>query len=119
MHKRALRLLVVEDEPEILNIYREQLGDESLYEADFSSHPETALDNLRSDRDRYDLLIVDLTMPRKSGEGLIFDAKLINPDLKVIVVSAYPDLLNVPKDFGVRVFSKPQDLSVLLKNLAM
>lgn len=67
-----------------------------------------------------DIVITDLTMPKKNGLELIVEMKNINPEVKVIVISAHNDdetLLNVI-DLGIIDFIlKPIDLDKLTESL--
>jgi CheY-like chemotaxis protein len=84
------RVLVVEDEPQVLQFVSAQLI--SLgYEVTAVSAGPDALDLLREDP-RFDLLFTDVVLPRgMSGVELATRARLIRPDLKVLLTSGYPE----------------------------
>jgi DNA-binding response OmpR family regulator len=59
-------VLVVDDEPSVAEFMRDLLGSWGL-EASVAAEPEAALEMLRANAKRYDLVITDQTMPRMSG----------------------------------------------------
>lgn len=67
-----------------------------------------------------DIVITDLTMPKKNGLEMIVDIKDINPEVKIVVISAHNDdetLFNVI-DLGIIDFiQKPIDLDKLTNSL--
>ncbi|MDE3057054.1 MAG: response regulator [Bacteroidota bacterium] len=65
---------------------------------------------------RVDLLITDIKLEGKSGVTLFIEARASNPDLRVIVITGYPDLITESeiKLFGADFFFlKPLDLDEL------
>ena len=58
----------------------------------------------------YDLVVTDIKMAHKTGEGLVYDIKYVNPEQKVIILSGHIGELNLPEYFGVKVFQKPWDI---------
>ncbi|MEK4274138.1 response regulator transcription factor [Paenibacillus sp. FSL R7-0026] len=51
-----------------------------------------------------DLLLTDIRMPKMDGLSLIEQAKLANPDLKVILISGYSDFEYTRKALNLQVF---------------
>lgn len=88
---KMLRLLVAEDEIELRTVLRKTLTHEG-FEVETASNGREALELLQRDVQAYDLLITDLRMPEKDGEQLLEEAHLLNPDLKVIVISGFSDI---------------------------
>ena len=84
----SLRLLVVEDEPHIRRILS-TLFESSGFELDLAYDGASALDALRGPK-RYDLLLLDIIMPRVSGLDVLQEAKSLphRADLPVIVLTA-------------------------------
>ena len=80
------RVLVVDDEPSIRDLLSKTLA---LAEYDVDTAPDgvTALDQLRAFS--YDLLIADLRMPGMDGLTLIRQAKRINADLPVLIITGF------------------------------
>ena len=89
-------VMVVEDE----DLVRKVLVDALMlhgYRVMDASNGEEALERLR--RERVDLLITDLVMPKMGGEELVARARELYPEMKVIIVSGYS---SSERDPGVR-----------------
>jgi two-component system, cell cycle sensor histidine kinase and response regulator CckA len=83
------RLLLVDDEPallELLKTYLERLG----YHVDAQSDPQQAIDVFEADPKRYALVMTDLTLPGINGEEMLNRMRARNPNLRAIVSSGYP-----------------------------
>ena len=82
-------VLIVEDEPEVLEIAKEifdSLGYEVLYAVDAVA----ALDMLKSDT-HIDVLFSDVVMPRgMNGIELAQETRRLRPDIKILLASGYP-----------------------------
>ncbi len=102
------RLILVDDETEIAATFRRfllRLG----YQVEAFTAPAIALEHIRADPARPDLLISDMVMPEMSGEELVNAVRALRPDLPVIFCTGYnpsgvtvtgpaPELLNKPVD---------------------
>lgn len=64
---RKARILVVDDEPDITSVFKKVLTEEG-YEVDTFDDPEKALSNFKADI--YDLLLLDIRMPKMNGFDL-------------------------------------------------
>lgn len=104
---QPLKIMIVEDETDLRLLYREVLPKD--WKIDFFDNAREAAIHFTA-KSSYDLVITDLKMNTKTGEGLIYDIKYINPHQKIIVVSGHIDDLNIPKEFRVKVFEKPWDI---------
>jgi CheY-like chemotaxis protein len=86
---KAVRVLVVEDDPDIADAMKQMLEFEG-YAVDTASHGLDALSKLRSGRAGADLILLDLRMPVMDGfafrEAQLHDAKL--KEIPVVVVTA-------------------------------
>jgi PAS domain S-box-containing protein len=84
------RVLVVEDEPQVLHFVCSQLVSFGYRIEAVSAGPD-ALDVLRQDQS-FDLLFTDVVMPKgMSGIELARRAREIKPDLRVLLTSGYPE----------------------------
>ena len=84
-----MRLLLVDDEPGLLDLlkkYLERLG----YEVDARGSSEEALLAFDQDPTRYALVMTDLTLPGISGEQMIDRMRVRVPKLRAIISSGYP-----------------------------
>jgi len=108
------RILVVDDEKEMCDSLCRILQVKG-YGADYSTDPLRVLP-LLEDRE-YDLLLLDIRMPKKGGINLLRDLKARMPDVPVIMITAYTSFENalLAMKYGARnVYPKPIDIDLLL-----
>jgi DNA-binding NtrC family response regulator len=96
-------LLIVDDEPNLLDLLRRYLG-RLGYEVETCGSAHDALARFQADPDRFSLAITDLSLPGLSGEDLIERMRQIRPGLPAIVTSGYP---YQPRAAGVGFLQKP------------
>jgi len=85
----AARLLLVDDEPALLDLlkrYLERLG----YEVDARGSPEEALKLFEENPGNYALVLTDLTFGSMTGEQMLERMHIRNPKLRAIISSGYP-----------------------------
>jgi len=83
-------ILFVDDEKEITYMGKKML--ESLgYTVDIRTDGFSALHEIQTHKQKYDLLVTDQNMPKMLGTDLVKRAKKISPDLKVILITGYED----------------------------
>ena len=103
------RILFVDDEPALVDIGKQIL--ESLgYEVTPRTGSIEALELFRANKDRFDLVITDMTMPNLAGDELARELIRINPEIPVILCTGYSSQINPEraKAMGIREFvSKP------------
>jgi two-component system, cell cycle sensor histidine kinase and response regulator CckA len=85
------RILVVDDEPDMCTLIGTIL-DSASYEAVIATHVSDALAHLDGDRP-FDLAVLDVVMPKMSGDDLAREIKRRNPDAKVLFVTGYNEAL--------------------------
>lgn len=108
----ALRILVVDDDPNLLNAIVKLLRS-SDHTVEGCGSAAAALAHLAEAT--YDVLLTDNVMPERSGLELIGDARRASPGIRAIVMSGYLR----PDGVGPEVtwLSKPIDIEVLLSTL--
>ena len=82
---KSKRILVIDDEEDILHLFGQQLGGE--YNIVLESHSPSALELLRNEE--YDLVICDICMPELSGIDLIKETLNIYPEINIIAITAF------------------------------
>ena len=108
-----LTALVVDDDKNIIAAF-EQFFKKEQCDLITSTNVEDALKILKDQR--VDLLITDIKLRRRSGVTLFTEVRTSRPDLPVIVITGYPDLVSESKikllgaDY---FFLKPLDLEEL------
>jgi len=106
-------ILIVEDEAIMRESLRDWLTDIG-YEVETVEAGEEALETLAG-RD-FDLAIVDMRLPGKDGIEVLKEAKTKRPQLKGIIITAYPSVdtaVEAMKYGAIDYLSKPVDLNQL------
>lgn len=108
------RLLLVDDEPALLDLlkkYLERLG----YQVDARASAEEALQAFEQNPQGYALVLTDLTLPGVRGDQMIERMRARNPALRAIISSGYP---YEPKSKGVGFLLKPYAPKMLADEIA-
>ncbi|KFE69317.1 hybrid histidine protein kinase/response regulator SinK [Hyalangium minutum] len=82
------RVLIVDDESIIRMVFRDLLGKE--FEVLEAGTAEEALDLLRNER--VDLIVTDKNLPGLSGLALAQQARMMNPQARILLMTGYPSL---------------------------
>jgi len=81
------KIAIIDDEQEILDVLSRFLARSKKFDITTFSNPKLALDSIKSTS--YDLILVDIMMPQMNGLDLLKEIKNSNPDIKVIMMTAY------------------------------
>ena len=81
------KILVVDDEKDMLVLLRRIISEETPHEIVTETNPLRALELVR--KDPFDLVITDLKMPKMGGIKLLEEIKKIRPSVPVIIMTAY------------------------------
>lgn len=84
------RILVVDDEPNMLRLLKTILTDRTGYEVDTTNNP-LEVSRMLQEKD-YDLVISDLKMPLVDGIDLIDIIRKIDAKLPIVIITAYGTL---------------------------
>ncbi len=85
-HKRR-RILIIDDEPDITIIFRKALTHKGFEEVETANDPISVLKDFREGM--YDLLIIDIIMPKMDGFGLYEEIRKIDNKVKVCFITAF------------------------------
>ncbi len=116
------RILLVDDEQAILDIYMELLLSIGYF-VESTTDPQQAIDFIKENPHRYDLIITDHTMPDMSGFSLSEQIHEIAPDLPIVLFSGTGNLPESKdlKKIGIRAFlAKPfshHRIAVAIRNV--
>ena len=81
------RILIVDDDPDILTTYKKGLEESGLFEVDTFTDPEETLSNFK--KGLYDFLIIDIRLPKMDGFELYDKMKAIDNKVKICFITAY------------------------------
>lgn len=108
------KILVVDDEDALRTVLSSQLKGEG-YDVSSAADGDIAIEMLNSQD--FDLILLDLKMPRVDGYEVLSFVKEKHPATKVIILTGYADLKNAfdSKRIGADLFfGKPYEFSDLL-----
>jgi DNA-binding response OmpR family regulator len=113
----AMRILVVEDEPRILSFLVRGLESEG-FSVDSELDGASAL--RRATARRYDLVVLDLLLPRLDGLSVLRELQRRNPAVPVVILSARSDLATKLRGFELGAsdyLAKPFALDELIARI--
>lgn len=93
MSKKSI--LIIDDEPEILNLLSRFLGKNPNFSVSTFSNPVSAISEV--ERTNFDLILLDIMMPQMNGLEVLEKIKSKNEDQKVVMMTAYSTLDKVLK----------------------
>jgi CheY-like chemotaxis protein len=82
----SAKIILVDDEADILTVMKKGL---SSYQVMSFSDPLAALNALKNNPTEYCILVTDLRMPGLTGFELAREAKKLNPDILVVLMTAF------------------------------
>ncbi len=84
--ERNLKVLIVDDQPELLGVLKEILTSEQ-FAVETAANGKIALDMIR--KQSYDLMISDIGMPVMDGWQLVEASKQYRPEMMIILISSW------------------------------
>jgi CheY-like chemotaxis protein len=112
-------ILVVDDEELVRSMVGKVLRQHGASVL-LASDGHEALDIYRQQRDKIDLILVDLTMPGLSGEEILLQLQKLKATQKIVIMSGYGETETMKRcaELGVVGFiSKPFELQVIVAKL--
>ena len=104
--------VIIDDEADLVDLFSEALEPNSFKVCAFTN-PLEALNSIEKNPEDYGLVISDFKMPIMDGNGLCTKLININPNLKVILMSAYSDVKYDKEKF--LFMNKPISITQLIK----
>jgi len=105
-------IILIDDEADLVNLFSEALQLNSFKVCSFTN-PLEALNHVERNPQEYGLVISDFKMPNMNGNELCTKLLKLNPDLKVILMSAYTDIIYDTEKFYF--INKPISITRLVK----
>ena len=87
----AKKIMVVDDSSFARNLIRRALADSELELSAQAADGLAALEIYKEEKFNFDLITMDLTLPKLDGLRCIAQLRALNPQAKIIVVSAIAD----------------------------
>jgi DNA-binding response OmpR family regulator len=117
--KNNKKILIVDNEADITFTFKTGLEDTGFYIVDTFNDPQVALLNFKPRM--YDLLLIDIRMPNRSGYELYKEIRKIDAKIKAIFVTAsesFEDFQNVFPTFNKKNYiMKPIEIAELIKRI--
>ncbi|MBL7176127.1 MAG: response regulator [Desulfobacteraceae bacterium] len=113
------RILFVEDEQKLVKM-GEQMLKRLGYKVVSKINSGEALELFRSQPDKFDLVITDMTMPKMTGDKLAEEIMEIRPDIPIVLYTGYNELISEEraKTLGIDVFMmKPYEIENIAKTI--
>ncbi|MDQ6667677.1 MAG: response regulator [Thermoproteota archaeon] len=113
------KILIIDDEADIAFTFKKGLEDTGLFTADTFNDPQDVLFNFKPNM--YDLLLIDIRMPNRSGYELYKEIRKKDPRVKVIFVTASEPFEHLQKVFPTfdknYYILKPIEINELVKRV--
>lgn len=114
-----IKVLMVDDNVNMTGMVKDYFKKNKMIEiSDVCHDGEEAIENIK--KNKYDLLLLDLIMPKKDGIGVLEELKKLNLDMKIIVLSSYDsaEVIRDVSEYGINYYMlKPFDLVDLEKRV--
>jgi DNA-binding NtrC family response regulator len=113
------RILIIDDELGIREMFKRLLKD-SGYDLHLAKDGSEGVEMIR--KDNFDLIISDLKMPKIDGIGVLKSAKEYNPDIPVIMITAYATVETAVEAIKIGAYDyitkpfDPDSIEVTIKN---
>lgn len=116
-----VRVLMIDDNVNLIEMVKEYFKDKEDVEIVLSAYDgEEGIALIESEKDNYDLIILDLIMPKKDGIYVLEEMKKRNINKDVIIATSYnaSEVIRQVSEFGVSYFIlKPFELCDLEKRI--
>ncbi|MBN2433264.1 MAG: response regulator [Acidobacteria bacterium] len=107
---KKVRILIVDDDPDVCE-YLESFLKRDGYEVRTINDPTKVLEEIKNSR--YQIVILDLKMPRLSGVDLLKSIRSVDTDICIIIYTGYPSVDTAIETMKQQVFDyikKPFDI---------
>ena len=116
------KILLIDDEQHLVEMYQRMLTMLG-YHVDSRTSPVEAVEAVRANPQKYDLVITDMTMPQMTGYNLAKTLIEIRPNLPVVLCTGFSNQINEAKARSVGILAfllKPvlfHDLAATLRKV--
>ena len=120
---KNIRVLMIDDNIELVGMIKEYFNNHASIKVVLDAHDGIeGIKKVKDNKDNYDIILLDLIMPRKDGIAVLEEMKSAGIDKKIIVLTSYSagDMIRKVSEYGVNYFIlKPfelQDLEQRIKD---
>ena len=109
----GLNILIVDDEPDMVSTLRDLLQNEGNV-TDIAYNGDEAIHKIKEKS--FDLILTDLSMPGMDGVQLVSEAKKIQPESEVMIITGYgtiPSAVEAMRQGAMNYLIKPDRKSVV------
>ena len=114
---KDIKVLMIDDNIELIKMVKEYFSDHASIDISLEAHDGIeGIKLIKENQDDYDVVILDLIMPRKDGLSVLQEMRDANIDKSVIVLTSYnaEDMIRKVSEMGIKYFIlKPFELSDL------
>lgn len=116
-----IRVFLIDDNVELINMVKEYFSSRANIEVVLEANDgEEGINLIKNNINDFDLIILDLIMPKKDGIAVLEEMDRLGINKKVIVLTSYntQDMIRKVSEYGVNYFIlKPFELSELEKRV--
>ena len=116
-----IKVAIIDDEPEIISMLEKYLSREGNYQITTYTNPIHAISSISNN---IDLVLLDIMMPQMNGIDVLPKLLEKNPDIKVLMMTAYSTLDKVlnahrhgAQDYIMKPFSSLSELSKKIQDV--
>ena len=121
MEKDTIKVLIIDDNVSLIQMVKEYFKDSSKIKVVLESYDgKDGIEVIDSKKDEYDVIVLDLIMPKKDGMYVLKEMRSRGIDKKVIVATSYNagEVIRDVAEYGVNyLILKPFDLEDLEKRI--
>lgn len=118
---KKLRILMIDDNIELVSMIKEYFNNHASIEVTLEANDGMkGIELAKNNQNDYDIILLDLIMPKKDGLSVLEDIRKNNIDKKVIVLTSYntDEMIRKVSELGVEYFIlKPFELSDLERRI--
>ena len=118
---KNIKVLIVDDNVSLVEMIKEYFSSNENIEVTLTANDGVeGMRLIKEEQDKYDVIILDLIMPRKDGVSVLENMKKEEIDKKVIVLTSYntQDMIRKVSELGINYFIlKPFELVELEKRI--
>ena len=118
---KNIKVLIVDDNIRLVEMIKEYFSSNENIEVTLTAHDGIeGMKLIREEQDKYDVIILDLIMPKKDGVSVLEDMKKEEIDKKVVVLTSYntQDMIRKASELGIDYYIlKPFELVELEKRI--